>query len=132
MKKSLFLKNKKSQRGVALIFSLGILGLMVVLGLTFASLSFMDQTASRSSTERLGAKLLAKSTVERVVAALENNSSLTNIDMLISGNPSGMNNDKHFDQLWKLITYHADVPGAGQMQVEMERRIRGFKISALR
>ena len=73
-----FLKNnKKNQRGVALIFALGILGLMVVLGLTFASLSFTDQTIARSSAEQEAAKIMAKSAVQRVIATLENNSGIT-------------------------------------------------------
>ena len=76
MKIRLFLKNKKAQRGVALIFTLGILGLMVVLALTFASLSFTDQNAARSSAERYAAKLMAKSAVERVIAVLENNNTI--------------------------------------------------------
>ena len=66
-----FLKNdKKKQRGVALIFALSILGLMVVLGLTFASLSFTEQTIARSGSEQIAARVMAKSAVQRVIAVL--------------------------------------------------------------
>lgn len=122
MKIRLFLKNKKAQRGVALIFTLGILGLMVVLALTFASLSFTDQNAARSSAERYAAKLMAKSAVERVIAVLENNNTITDTKLLVSGGDP--NNTNHFDFLWKLITYHGDVPGAGEMRDYIEKTVR--------
>ena len=78
MKLFKFLKNnKKKQRGVALIFALGILGLMVVLGLTFASLSFTEQAIARGSSEQIAARIMAKSAVQRVIALLENNPSVT-------------------------------------------------------
>ena len=122
MRKLKFLKNKKNQRGVALIFALGILGLMVVLGLTFASLSFTEQKISRGASEQEAAKNMAKFAVQRVIAVLENNPSVTDAERIISGNDP--NNSNHFDYLWKLITHHGDVPGAGEMKADFEKRIK--------
>ena len=123
MRKIKFLKNtKKSQRGVALIFALSILGLMVVLGLTFASLSFSEQAVSRGSSEQEAAKIMAKSAVNRVIALLENNTAITESDKIVSGGDP--NNSNHYDFLWKMIAYHGDVPGAGDMQKKLEERIK--------
>ncbi|MBQ9772023.1 MAG: type II secretion system protein [Lentisphaeria bacterium] len=118
-----FLKNdKKKQRGVALIFALSILGLMVVLGLTFASLSFTEQTIARSGSEQIAARVMAKSAVQRVIAVLENNPTVTETEKIVSGGDP--NNSNHFDFLWKMITHHGDVPGAGEMKNLIEKRIR--------
>ncbi|MBE6405180.1 MAG: hypothetical protein E7040_04075 [Lentisphaerae bacterium] len=119
-----FLKknNKKKQRGVALIFALGILGLMVVLALTFASLSFSDQVISRGSSEQEAAKIMAKSAVNRVIALLENNPAIVDTNQIVSGGDP--NNANHFDHLWKMITFHGDVPGAGEMKEEVEKRLK--------
>ena len=123
MRKIKFLKNtKKSQRGVALIFALSILGLMVVLGLTFASLSFSDQEIARGNSEQEAAKIMAKSAVNRVIALLENNTTVTESDKIVSGGDP--NNSNHYDFLWKMITYHGDVPGAGDMQSKLDERIK--------
>ena len=115
------MKKKKNQRGIALIFSLGILGLMVVLGLTFASLSFTDQTAARSSTERYAAKVLAKSAVNRAISVLEHNTDAKVKDIISGGEEDG--NEKHYDFLWRLITKHGDVAGADKMYRHIGSRV---------
>ena len=57
---------KTSEKGVALIFALGILGLMTVLALTFASLSMTNQQIAQNLTETASAKMLAESLPSRV------------------------------------------------------------------
>ena len=95
---------------------------MVVLGLTFASLSFSDQEIARGNSEQEAAKIMAKSAVNRVIALLENNTTVTESDKIVSGGDP--NNSNHYDFLWKMITYHGDVPGAGDMQSKLDERIK--------
>lgn len=96
------------EKGVALLFSLGILGLMTVLALTFASVSMTNKTIAENSIHKLFAKNYAKSLVDRIrFASAEyiNPASPTdsytikpqNLHRFFSSGP-----DKHFDHLWRL------------------------------
>ena len=67
------------------------------------------------------AKIMAKSAVNRVIALLENNTTITEADKIVSAGHSP--NQDHYDFLWKMITYHGDVPGAGDMQKKIEDRL---------
>ena len=44
-------KNRKQEKGVALIFALGILGLMTALALSFASISLTNRDAGKNKSE---------------------------------------------------------------------------------
>ena len=107
-------KNKFAERGVAILFSLGILGMMTVLALTFASISMTNQTIAKNTSNQLSAKEMARSIVNRVKFILST-SGYTNG---IINNPTLLQNfysedsTKHFDWIWKLGMTGTDIESA--------------------
>ena len=67
--KKIFQKRKKS-RGVALLFALGILSLLLILGLAFVSNSLLAQKAAVNNSNRALAKMLAQSAISRAATAI--------------------------------------------------------------
>lgn len=61
---------KKNERGVALIFTLGILGLLTVMALGFASTAMMNRKISYNSTQIKSASSLARLGAQRALFAL--------------------------------------------------------------
>ena len=91
------LKSKiRSQKGIAIVFVLGILGLLTVIGLGFASSALLDKQISNNTTGVEGARLLSKSGFERAFALLKAGASVENI-------VSRSGSSDH-DFLWKLNT----------------------------
>ena len=97
-----------SRRGIALIFTLGILGLLTVLALGFASTAMINRKVAHNTANRTAAQLLAQSALERVRFAL--NSTDFSEDKIysrpygsVSDTGSEFNNGD-YDWLWKLHT----------------------------
>ena len=90
---------KSSEKGVALIFALGILGLMTVLALTFASLSMTNQQIAQNVTNSSSAKILAGSIPARVCYTL--NQLGENTPKWLSSKSAAGEIATH-DWLWKL------------------------------
>ena len=67
--KKIFQKRKKP-RGVALLFALGILSLLLILGLAFVSNSLLAQKAAVNNSNRALAKMLAQSAISRAATAI--------------------------------------------------------------
>ena len=63
---------KASQKGVALLFALGILGLLLVMALGFATNSIFDQLIATNSSNNASARVIANSGLERVCLMLQN------------------------------------------------------------
>ncbi len=59
-----------NESGVALLFALGILSLLLVLGLAFASNALLAQKVARNNSNRSQAKLLAQSAISRIATAI--------------------------------------------------------------
>ncbi|MCF6177303.1 MAG: hypothetical protein L3J71_16225 [Victivallaceae bacterium] len=62
---------KKNEKGIALIFSLVIVGLLLVMALSFVASSIFDQRASLNAANEIVARGLAQSAVTRVLAMME-------------------------------------------------------------
>ena len=60
------IKKKKSEKGIALLFAMGILSLMAVLALSLASISMEKQANSLSMSFSATAENLAASLIDRV------------------------------------------------------------------
>lgn len=98
-----------SRRGIALIFTLGILGLLTVLALGFASTAMINRKVANNTANRTAAQLLAQSALERVRFALDKGIS---VDKIYSRSPSspgtgtghGSQYTVDYDWLWKLHT----------------------------
>ncbi len=99
---------RSKEKGVALLFSLGILGLMTVLALTFSSVSMTNKTIAENNIHKQFAKTYSKSLVSRIryaTAEYINPASPTdgftiksqNLPRYFSSGP-----DRHFDHIWKL------------------------------
>lgn len=65
------MKNNKKERGVALLYVLGILALLMMMALAFVSSSLFDQRAAANIARRSQANILALSMLERVTAAIQ-------------------------------------------------------------
>lgn len=94
-------KWKKSEKGIALLFSLGILGLMTVLALTFASVSMTNKDIAKLNTDKTYAKTLARSIVDRVCYIAEKEIKGKDLAKFYSKTTSGNNQDT-YDWIWKL------------------------------
>ena len=64
------INNSSGQRGVALLFALGILSLLLVMGVAFLGNALISQKIAVNSQESASAKMLARSAVDRVLAHL--------------------------------------------------------------
>lgn len=64
--------HKKWQKGVALLFALGILGLLLVMALGFATNSIFDQLIASNNGNSSAARTIAQSGLERVRNILQN------------------------------------------------------------
>ena len=62
---------RKNEKGIALIFSLVIVGLLLVMALSFAANSIFSQRASMNAANSIVARGLAQSTVTRILAMME-------------------------------------------------------------
>ena len=60
----------QKESGVALLFALGILSLLLVLGLAFASNALLAQKVAANNSNRSQAKLLAQSAISRITIAM--------------------------------------------------------------
>ena len=60
-------KNKKEERGMALIMTLGVLSILLVLALAFASNARTERKAAAANADVAAARLLAESVVERII-----------------------------------------------------------------
>ncbi len=79
-------KVRKNEKGIALIFSLVIVGLLLVMALSFVSSSIFDQRASNNAANSVVARGLAQSTVTRVLAMMEVYGNVTAYSRIDDGN----------------------------------------------
>ncbi|OQA85488.1 MAG: hypothetical protein BWY31_01889 [Lentisphaerae bacterium ADurb.Bin242] len=97
MKKLFSYKNKK-QRGVALVFTLGILGLLTVVALGFASTALINRKVAENCANISYAQTIARSiALPRAMFAVRNIASLEQFY-------STSTDPKTYDWLWKLDT----------------------------
>ncbi len=99
-------KRNQREKGVALLFSLGILGLMTVLALTFASVSMTSQQTAKNATNKASARFLASSIPVHIASLLYQDAYFTAANTpalahmpLYSKTQSGT---KSYDWIWKL------------------------------
>ncbi|MBI2922321.1 MAG: hypothetical protein HYY18_14810 [Planctomycetes bacterium] len=62
--------NRSSRRGFVLLVALGVLGVLGLLAATFATLSRVERAVSNSYVDKVRARLLAQSGIERALATL--------------------------------------------------------------
>lgn len=118
-------KRNQREKGVALLFSLGILGLMTVLALTFASVSMTSQQSAKNATNKASARFLASSIPAHIASLLYEEAYFKEATPerahmpLYSKTQSGT---KSYDWIWKLAIrdaslksaiYEMDVPNYG-------------------
>ena len=97
-----------SEKGIALLFTLGILAVLLVLALCFATTSITERKAAANNASLSFARMLAESGVQRAIAALrfyDASSPTAAYDKMYSHETSDVAlNIKTFDWLWKLGT----------------------------
>lgn len=110
-------KRNQREKGVALLFSLGILGLMTVLALTFASVSMTSQQSAKNATNKASARFLASSIPAHIASLLYQEDYFTEKANtperahmpLYSKTQSGT---KSYDWIWKLAIRDASLKSA--------------------
>lgn len=109
-------KRNQREKGVALLFSLGILGLMTVLALTFASVSMTSQQTAKNATNKASARFLASSIPVHIASLLYQDAYFTAANTpalahmpLYSKTQSGT---KSYDWIWKLAIRDASLKSA--------------------
>jgi len=70
MKKKIKINNRRAQRGVALLFALGILSLLLILGLASVTNALLAQRVASNNSSRSQAKMLAQSAISRMAISL--------------------------------------------------------------
>jgi Tfp pilus assembly protein PilX len=63
--------SKNGEKGIALLFTLGMLTVLLVLALGFATTSITQRRSAATNTQGTVARLLAESTLERVMGSLQ-------------------------------------------------------------
>jgi hypothetical protein len=106
---------KSDERGVALIFTLGILALLLVLALSFASSSMLERKAALYSNNASSARMIAQAGLNRSIAAMSMYMTLSdNFDIIKSMETTG-DNARTYDFLYRLntdtdgVTYDIDM-----------------------
>lgn len=108
-------KRNQREKGVALLFSLGILGLMTVLALTFASVSMTSQQSAKNATNKASARFLASSIPAHIASLLYEEAYFKEATPerahmpLYSKTQSG---PKSYDWIWKLAIRDASLKSA--------------------
>ena len=90
---------KGSEKGIAIVFVLGIMGLLMVIGLGFAASSMLDSKIAANSVNTGNAKMFARSAFERAFILLRKGAE---VEKIISRPTTGAVFD--FDHLWRLDT----------------------------
>jgi Tfp pilus assembly protein PilX len=70
-KKHLAIGSKSGEKGIALLFTLGMLTVLLVLALGFATTSITQRRSAATNVQGTVARLLAESTLERVMGSLQ-------------------------------------------------------------
>ncbi|OGV36808.1 MAG: hypothetical protein A2020_03260 [Lentisphaerae bacterium GWF2_45_14] len=108
--KNLFKKTmsgRRKERGIALLFTLGILGLLTVLALSFAASAMLERKAAQYSSGASSARILAQSGLNRAIAAMTYYMTLSdNYDVVVSkDNYSAITaNQGTYDFMYRLNT----------------------------
>jgi Flp pilus assembly protein TadG len=112
------LRTRKDEKGIALLFTLGMLAVLLVIALAFATTSITERKAAANNAEVTSARLLAESAVQRAISGLRYSDALTPTaayDKMFSHEPSAtssepyLKNKESFDTLWRLTTVKDNV-----------------------
>ncbi len=119
-----------NEEGMALLFTLGILALLLVLAMAFASTARMGRKAAANNSELTAARFLAESALQRAMGAMRyyRETGGNQYDNMISHDVSGGANQKTYDWLYHIetvidgatildwpnetVSYHEDAPSA--------------------
>ena len=99
-------KAGKRQRGVALMFVLGILAILLVIALLFAMQTTLNHKVAVAGTQLQGAKFLAKSGLERALISVNASSMIPQIvsrGITVDGDRAD-DDEQTYDWIWKLET----------------------------
>ena len=101
-------RRKRRERGIALIFTLGILGLLTVLALGFASTAMLNSKISGNISHQQKARYIARLGAERALYAL---TQCPDIPISNIFSKSAVDIDKEScDGIWKLNTKLNGIP----------------------
>ncbi len=90
---------KKNEKGIALVFSLIFLSLLLILALAFALDSMFDQKAAYNTANASSAAFLAQAQLKQVLTLMRNNEANYGSDRLYSGhNSDGAYDTTNYDQ----------------------------------
>ncbi len=64
-------EHKKNEKGIAILFTLGLLSLLLVLAIAFSSTAITQRKAATNNANRAQARILAESTLQKILARME-------------------------------------------------------------
>ncbi len=99
-----FRRSPSSERGIALVFTLGILGLLIIVGLAFSSGAITERKAAYNNDARSLARILAQSGLNRAVAAFMYYSSVSDSYDTLYSHDETSDNKNTYDYLFKMST----------------------------
>ncbi|HCE44481.1 MAG TPA: hypothetical protein DET40_13110 [Lentisphaeria bacterium] len=99
-------RKSKNEEGIALLFTLGMLALLLVMAMAFASTARLGKKAATNNAELTSARYLAESALQRAMGAMRfyRETGGSQYDNMISHDVSGSVNQKTFDWLYNLET----------------------------
>ena len=106
-KKHFVIGSRNGEKGIALLFTLGMLTVLLVLALGFATTSITQRRSAATNTQGTVARLLAESTLERVMGSLQfyDNSRLPcSYSNAVTHPLAPTDNHEQHDWLYKLQT----------------------------
>ena len=111
---------KRNQRGVALLFALGVLSLLLIMGLAFVANSLLAQKIASNNSSRSQAKMLAQSAISRMAI------SLMYYQYSLYQNSSGAAPENYMDVCSRFdLTKNADIAAIDGLRYEDSKLIPG-------
>ncbi len=104
-----YIISKKGERGVAVLFALTFMALLLVMALSFAANSLLDQKVAYNNASASAADMVAESALNRIVSLAELYCPDTD-DVMVSRDSAGSNDDlTGDDSYFQGITYNGEI-----------------------
>lgn len=116
-KKKTAAAGKRSSRGVAILFALSVLSIVLVIVMIFAAKAKVESKTASMHMSNQSARLLAKSLIPRIILTLEKSKECVSFPLFSSSQPFPASGSKlDYDWIWKL-----EMPGLFKFKPKGEK-----------
>jgi len=115
---------QRNDRGIAILFTLGILSLLLVLAMSFATDAIIERKSAYNNNARVQARILAQSALNRAIAGLKlysSQSGSVDFNRYYSGWGPGIKNDTSGATFANSAFYSSDADSDSQMHEDIYR-----------